>query len=57
MDATSPSGEIQASTDPRQLHKKIKLKGQIKLKESQVPETPLQISAKLPDNEPVAATD
>jgi signal transduction histidine kinase len=49
VDATSPSGEIQASSyDPQQLHKKIKIKGQVKVKGSQPP-TPPQISAEVPD--------
>ena len=45
VDATSPSGEVVASTDPKQLKKKINLH----LKKRAVKEDPFHISASLPD--------
>ncbi|HEV2175948.1 MAG TPA: ATP-binding protein [Terriglobia bacterium] len=47
VDATSPSGEVLASSDPKQLHKKIKIRGRaVKGKEN-----PIQISASFQDIE------
>ncbi len=45
VDATSPSGEVVASTDPKQLNKKIK----IRKRPLKANESPIQISAKFPD--------
>jgi len=46
VDATSPSGDVQASTDPHQFGKKLPIKRQAKVKETQ---TPPKFNATLPD--------
>jgi signal transduction histidine kinase len=55
VDAISPSGDVQASTDPHQLNKKLPIKRQAKVKETQ---TPPKFNATFPeiDVDPKSAT-
>jgi len=46
VDATSPSGDVQASTDPHQFGKKLPIKKQAKVKDTEMPP---QFSATFPD--------
>lgn len=55
VDAISPTGDVQASTDPHQLNKKLPIKRQAKVKETQ---TPPKFNASFPeiDVDPKSAT-